>query len=290
MTMITINQYLNNVFDDFSEYVSGSESLCKLKELTFEAGNTPDYNSKYIQQLYLLRYTFAYAFEYKKMYTEILERLGGKKIEVTSLGCGPMTDYWSLCQANKDHSFEYIGIDVLNWEYKFESIKSNPYSFIQNNMVEYIRELDALHSDIYFFPKSISEIRDNDLTNLCDCFQTKRITKDKIFIGVSLRSDKTSYEMDSKKLDSIQQAIKKNGFNRIFKTEYPEDVKKAIISCDSSFVYPDEAKNLLADLFEKCNSYEEDKCGKDCQEHLVRHPVLTTNNIRYRILEFERAK
>lgn len=84
-----------------------------------------------------------------------------------------MIDYWSLCNACEEHSFEYIGIDIIDWNYKFESQNPNPYRFIKENMIEYIKELKELDSDIYFFPKSICEIKNDDLTSICDSFRTK---------------------------------------------------------------------------------------------------------------------
>lgn len=116
--MISINDYINNIFQDFSEYVKNSEKLCDLNPFTFEAGNIPDYSNINIQQLYLLRYAFAYAFEYKRMYSKILKKLNtDTKLKITSFGCGPMIDYWSLCNACEEHSFEYIGIDIIDWIY-----------------------------------------------------------------------------------------------------------------------------------------------------------------------------
>lgn len=69
--MISINDYINNIFQVFSGYVKNSEKLCDLNPFTFEEGNIPDYSNIHTQQLYLLRYAFAYAFEYKRMYSKI---------------------------------------------------------------------------------------------------------------------------------------------------------------------------------------------------------------------------
>ncbi len=67
--MITINAFLNGVLDDFREYVKSQGKLCDLLDAHFDAGNIPDYSDKHIQQLYLLRYAYAYAFEYKHIYS-----------------------------------------------------------------------------------------------------------------------------------------------------------------------------------------------------------------------------
>ena len=72
--MITIAEYLQNVYEDLQKYVENNVCLCKLKKLTFEAGGLPDSTDKNIPQLYLLRYTFDYAFEYSRMYRRVLEQ------------------------------------------------------------------------------------------------------------------------------------------------------------------------------------------------------------------------
>ena len=66
--MISITRYLNKVYKDFSDYVDNNNGLCHLRNLAYNYGNIPDYNDKNLQQLYLLRYTFSYAFEYKDMF------------------------------------------------------------------------------------------------------------------------------------------------------------------------------------------------------------------------------
>ena len=69
--MITITEYIQNIYEDLKGFVESDKCLCDLKKLSFERGIIPDYNNKNIQQLYLLRYAFAYAFEYSKMYEEV---------------------------------------------------------------------------------------------------------------------------------------------------------------------------------------------------------------------------
>ena len=55
------------IYDDFREYIDQNVNLCMLKTLNYQAGQKPDYSDIHIQQLYLLRYVFSYAFEYKSM-------------------------------------------------------------------------------------------------------------------------------------------------------------------------------------------------------------------------------
>ena len=86
--MIDITQYLQGIYEDLQSYVDNDVCLCKFKELNFEAGALPDYTDINIQQLYLLRYAFAYAFEYSRMYLDVLSQMDdANHISVTSVGC-----------------------------------------------------------------------------------------------------------------------------------------------------------------------------------------------------------
>ena len=98
--MITIKNYISMIYDDFREYIDQNVNLCMLKTLNYQAGQKPDYSDIHIQQLYLLRYVFSYAFEYKSMFDTLFAREKFKdSIEVASIGCGNMIDYWGLVEA-----------------------------------------------------------------------------------------------------------------------------------------------------------------------------------------------
>lgn len=98
--MITINQYLDGILHDFKNYVNSGVKLCDLKDVHFDAGRVPDYSNIHVQQLYLLRYAYAYSFEYKRMYHSLIRRMKpDDRIAVTSIGCGSMIDYWALAQS-----------------------------------------------------------------------------------------------------------------------------------------------------------------------------------------------
>jgi len=57
--MFTINDYL----DDIEDYVHSGIRLCDLKSVHFDAGKIPDYSNIHVQQLYLLRYAYAYSIQ-----------------------------------------------------------------------------------------------------------------------------------------------------------------------------------------------------------------------------------
>lgn len=124
--MISITEYLEMIFEDFKRHNEEEISLCQLKSLTFAGGYLPNYNNIQIQRLYLLRYAFAYGFEYSEIYLQALTMLNNpSKVSVVSIGCGTFIDYWSLVQTIErtkkiNCKIEYVGIDEIDWNYKFD--------------------------------------------------------------------------------------------------------------------------------------------------------------------------
>lgn len=198
--METINDYLENILCDFEDYIMKKPYLCDLKKMNFNSGNIPDYSNLHVQQLYLLRYTFAYAFEYKYMYLDLLNNNTYlTNLSVLSIGCGNAVDYWSLVKATNENFFTkynitYCGIDIIDWNYKFKVRKKDSVCFRNFDVVEFIDTLPSLDPNIYIFPKSISEFSYDEFEIICRNFETKNITNDKIYLLISIRSD--TYSMD----------------------------------------------------------------------------------------------
>lgn len=136
--MISIKDYLIKVYEDFSQYVDEENELCILKTLNYQKGMTPDYNDIHIQQLYLLRYAFSYAFEYKSMFGTLFAREKYvDSINVASIGCGSMIDYWALVGALeefgvKDCKIIYRGVDCIDWNYKIKQRIQDKIKFKRN--------------------------------------------------------------------------------------------------------------------------------------------------------------
>lgn len=296
--MLGITDYVEEIYKDFSVYANEENYLCKLKELNFQAGSIPNYEDKEIQQFYLLRYAFAYAFEYSNMYDDILSKLENiNQIEVTSIGCGAMIDYWSLIKSIKERKLDYIkitytGIDEIDWDYKFEKRKIDNVDFRKENIVDYMNSQAFFDSDIYFFPKSISEFDCDEMKAICDNFKNKKIIKDKIYFAISLRNDQWSMDRDMSKTKSIIDALRENGFEA--GTLYDEYIHfkedKGIAAYDNEFKYPDYALDYIKTLNTHCKQFYEigENCNIDCEPKLNRWPTLKTGKICYQVIEFER--
>lgn len=70
--MIIVNDYIDDIFNDFKEYLDNQKKLCELKEeVYFYSNHIPNYDKLCVQQLYLLRYAYAYIYEYMEMYSYI---------------------------------------------------------------------------------------------------------------------------------------------------------------------------------------------------------------------------
>lgn len=223
--MIEITKYLQTVYEDLQRYVDNDVCLCKFKELNFEAGALPDYEDINIQQLYLLRYAFAYAFEYSRMYLDVLSQMDGVNgISVTSVGCGSMIDYWSLVHALEmkrkiDCSIRYVGIDKIDWSYKIPKRQNDEVHYLIGNAADVFAHNSQFISNVYFFPKSISEFSDGELNAMANSFSSKKIQKNKFFVCISLREDDRSMDRDIQKTKCLIEAISKNGFY----TKWPYD-------------------------------------------------------------------
>lgn len=160
--MINITQYLQDIYEDLQRYVDNDVCLCKFKELNFEAGALPDYEDINIQQLYLLRYAFAYAFEYSRMYLDVLSQMDDvNSISVTSVGCGSMIDYWSLVHALEikhklDCSIRYVGIDKIDWNYKIPKRQNDEVHYSIGNAADFLQVIVNLILTCIFFQSQLA--------------------------------------------------------------------------------------------------------------------------------------
>lgn len=293
--MESINDYLDSVCEEFQEYINSSDDLCELKKLHFDAGNLPDYGNIHIQQLYILRYTYAYAFEYKCMYQDLLERLdynAFRILKVLSVGCGNMVDYWSLSQVlPKKSRIEYVGVDCIDWYNKFSRRKQDDVNFVQSNILDYFETKDTIDADVYIFPKSISEFSKSDIEEICDCIKPKCIKKDEVHFLFSLRSDSGSLRRDVCNTEIIYNEMLDLGFvtqdspNKYWKLSNDIQNRK-IRKLDCDFQHPQKIVGLLKELHTYCEKY--DSCNERCNNLLDRFPILSCNNINWQIFTFKK--
>lgn len=295
--MISITDYLELIYTDFKNEIDGGRYLCDLKDLTFESNHLPDYSNIQIQRLYLLRYAFSYCFEYSHIYAKALARLDNPdNVAVVSIGCGNFLDYWALVKAvekkKKDCNIRYVGIDEIDWNYKVEKREQDEIYFKEGNVVKFFEENEKFISDIYFFPKSISEFGKEEMKIIVDNFKSKPIIKDKIILCFSIRANEYSRDRDMSKTKQIVKALEENGYMQSNEknVSWFFSENKGIISVDSAYRYPQDAYDYVISLNEKCDKYIEmgANCKSECERYLNRKPTTKTGNITYQIIELER--
>lgn len=301
--MLSITDYLDWIYTDFKNEINTGRHLCDLKRLTFESGRLPDYRNIQIQRLYLLRYAFAYSFEYTHIYAKALHFLEyPHEISVASIGCGTFLDYWALVQSltknriteenHKDCIIRYVGIDEIDWNYKIPKREQDQLYFKKGNAASFFETNENWISDIYFFPKSISEFNRDEITAMVDNFRQKSFLKNKVVFCFSIRSNEYSRSLDTQKTRQIILALENNGFHQKYAIHVgsPSVQNIGIIALDPDYRYPQDAYDYVVHLNEKCSAYLEKgkNCYTECNTYLTRKPTTKTGYITYQIIVFER--
>lgn len=291
--------YVCKVFNDFQNYLETSDTLCDLKSITFEGNCLPEYSNIHVQQLYLLRYAYAYAYEYKSMYIELFKNFSfGSEVSVTSVGCGNMIDYWSLREAlqengNGETIINYTGLDLIDWQYKIKSREADSFRFKQVDAIKYFKAAARLDSDVYFFPKSISEFTNYDFIKLCDCFRNTPIIKDTFCLLISIRPVDIWGRKDMDRVGELVNAIIANGYitEDDPNTYYFDDHADGYITyLDSQFNYPIGIIDTLRNLTSRCVTQDtyQSNCAK-CDK-INRSPILTAKYVQFQMFTFYREK
>lgn len=293
--MTTINEFLDEVLDDFIKYVDSQKQLCNLLDVQYNAGKVPDYSDIHVQQLYLLRYAYAYAFEYKTMYKELLSRTQyNDTIKVTSIGCGNLIDYWALSRViGPNCKITYSGIDAVDWSYKMSEGSIDDVTFYKGNVLELFQQTESFSSDVYIFPKSISEFSLSDVRNLSRCFTAESTKKDIVHFMFSLRTDEGSIQRDVRKTSVLYDHMLQCGFhseNTKGKYWVLNDAirDKKIREIDNEFSHPDNVIDYLQELYYQCKNRTSCNLDPNCKFKLKKWPIITCQYTAWQIFTFER--
>lgn len=294
--MLTINDYLDNILSDFETYARSGVRLCDLKSVHYDGGRIPDYSKLHIQQLYLLRYAYAYAFEYKRMFESLFNRATFQRnIAVTSIGCGSMLDYWALANVvPQSCRIRYRGIDTINWAYQMVPRFQDDVRFICNDAIDCLARANTLSADVYIFPKSISEFPVSAMSLVGRAFGEKTPVGNTVFFMFSLRTDLGSMERDVNRTRALFEAMLANGFssgdsyNKYY--HFSDNWRgKKIREVDSDFHHPWDAVNFLTDeLHTCCIGYDGEHCEGDCERRLGWWPILSCQQAQWQIFEFRK--
>ena len=80
-----------------------------------------------------------------------------------------------------DCSIRYVGIDKIDWNYKIRQRQNDELYYLIRNAADFFANNSQFISDVYFFPKSISEFSDSELNVMANSFSSKKIQKDRFF-------------------------------------------------------------------------------------------------------------
>ena len=271
-----IIRYLQDCYKDVSKYYQeeAEEAIELFKTLNYD-NNIPDYNNPYIQELYALRYMYAYGYEYREMFRRLFAAQKIPKVmHILSIGCGNGIDYWAFRSAcsmvlEEDRTnvfYSYTGIDRVNWMWRFGEKYIEHNSNVQYetcDAAEFLRKNQAaLPYNIIIFPKSICEFPEEVFEQICDTLANAGFkftskgreynTKEVHFL-VSLRWKEDADPdrlTDKLRSDRLIKAMEKNGF-RLKDNEAAAvyvGEKKEIDECDPDFKYPDDIRKFFRDL------------------------------------------
>ncbi|MEI0581103.1 hypothetical protein [Brachyspira pilosicoli] len=284
--MIIVNDYIDDIFNDFKEYLDNQENLCELKEEAyFYSNHIPNYDKLCVQQLYLLRYAYAYIYEYMEMYSYIFNYFYQNKVNysgwrILSIGTGAGLDLHglSLYSEKLNYKISYSGSDPIKWGYRPEQVCKVNFIFCDDSLENIIYN-NNIYSKIIIFPKSIGEMAE-DILKL---FPTK-IKSNKIYLMISFANNE-----DRKKMDILLNKFNEIGFNSnilLDKKKVSQETKIDIFIKFKVDCYPQDIKKIIGNLNRKfCNNFDNCYCISDCNTRLKRFPTETDINFNYSIVE-----
>ncbi|MBF0250109.1 MAG: hypothetical protein HQL35_05690, partial [Alphaproteobacteria bacterium] len=157
--MVIQSNFIHDIVVNFRNALPTPPQLCEAKD---DAYSMEDYANEEWQKVYALRLLPAYYFEYCDLAADLNRRAAGdcKSLNVASFGCGLCQDYHALSH-NLTVPFSYTGYDAVDWAARAYMPKTkNNFRFI-NRGVEGLTTSDVQAMDVFFFPKSLTDIADN---------------------------------------------------------------------------------------------------------------------------------
>ena len=289
------------------------ETADLLSRVNFRGGELPDYSDPHVQELYCIRYMYAYAYEYRKMYSRLLKELKTPLMNILSVGCGNGIDLWAAWEAQwrlkqksgRGKQIKYTGLDLVDWNHKWgegdfrlQCTADYQTGDPSGDAVQYLEEHPVLEQNIFMFPKSISEFTNTDFGRISRAFAKAKFQyeqdgcmkdRKKVYFLVSFRyNGMGSLEKleDKKRSDRLVKAMERNRFSLDDENEaqvFVGSPDKTIAECDRNLEYVNtyfyeryDVKNFLEELKRKDNG--------------IFAPMQATKYSCYRIMTFVREK
>jgi len=258
-------QEIRNVIDELINYTK--EYINKLDDLKiinekFKNHTTGhfEYPDPLEQQLYLLRYFYAYYYEYKKIMDCIGQHF--QEINIVSIGCGSCIDGLALKHAVKRPT-SYLGIDIVEWAYKLPL----PSNYEIHNISINADTIDHLKdATVLFFPKSLSDISNSEMNDIKKWIKKSAIEKDEICVAVSFvynseYHDKMSPASQFNRYEDIVSLLVEKNYvvdvPHSFMFKEKEDSNKKIWHVDKEMQQPSNLQDFFRGGLENiCNMYK----------------------------------
>ena len=179
-------QFVQRKFEEFLSCIedTSQENVCELQKAFNTNGWSPDYNNKLHRLFYFVKYAIPYCIEYREIYRKILQSplfKNKERISVLSVGCGAMLDMvglkYAACTSSCSVPWCYHGVDLVNWQCaEITSLLGDGCCFSHANICNI--NFDNCEYDVIIFPKSISDISDEDLKKFVDALCHANLSKD----------------------------------------------------------------------------------------------------------------
>ncbi len=285
-----------HIYNDFINSINNSTGLCTLNSLNYAGEELPSYKHIIVQQLYLLRYAYAYGFEYQQLYKRALELLGAVDyLTVYSIGCGSMIDLWGLQTALKNRTdignIHYRGIDAIKWSYMLGDMSKENTSIVfeQIDALEDMNEIPFLNADIVTFPKSISEFSEEKVRLMAKRLAEALVTKERCVVAASIRRTPDAFSEDLNKIFAICSEFTKCGFHSIENLQYYTDNNEAQSLTKFGYEpYPEQIRQNIIRTHQKCKQFQTGECRGGCSAALDRQPIITSSQLCYVVCKFVR--
>ena len=265
-----IDHRLSVILSSFRNHRNSVESICMLKDMTYENGRIPDYSNELVRDYYLLRYFYGYFAEYYFIFSLLFEQFQLREpISIASIGCGAGIDYYALKALKWNATINYYGYDIIDWGFRNRNA-----SFDLIN----IADVQLQDINILMFPKSLSEFSQTDFDSFVNNLAPHSLRYP--FCVISSMMDKGGeYDIDRIKL--LERSICNAGYKSHIdssKTFHPTER-----SCFNliSARCPDTVVDYLNNIKNAC---EQNSSCNNC--HIDKNPILTTDYVRFQILCF----
>lgn len=295
-----INDVINKIIISTTEHINSLPNLQKLNDvLSYHHYGQYNYSDIFEQCLYLLRYFYAYYYEYRKIMEWVCGQLS--EVNVVSIGCGSGIDALALKYASDDKNLKahYTGIDINKWWTEL-IIPEDGHINIHNVFIKEASDNYLKNASVLFFPKSLSDISNVAMSDIIKWIERCACTTEKICIAASF------IYTGNKEVAHIS-GIQYDRYNKIIelfksKNYFEDDTKRNELKIDQDStahvwkvddeVFINTRPINLIDFFKEipntCNKYSDNKVHCDiCPKNLSGKfdypwPKLSAASIHYK--------